>query len=336
MSGDERSQTLGSSEAAAAIGVSPWETRAQLAMRKIAERRGQWTPPAETDAMTRGKILEDVIARAYAMRCNIVLRQGEYRRAQNRPWQSATIDRLIEQPQPEIVEIKTAANHDGWGEPGTDQIPIYYLAQVMHQLSVWTECARARVVVLWGHHTTLSALAKIAQKGKNVVNAMADAITDDIAEYIVARDEKVIASLCDAEEKFWREWIESETIHEIDGEAETRRRLATIFPQRNRDIIRGGDVEAIAMRRMAELRAQSEKIEKEIGEIQNMLCLRIGAAAGISTDIGTLFWREISGRRRVDWEAVAKECDIPDDVIARHTTQGKPTRRVEFRLATEE
>jgi len=48
-----------------------------------------------------------------------------------------------------IVEIKCARVGQGWGEPGTDEIPLHYLAQVHHYL-VLAEVPVCDVVVLIG------------------------------------------------------------------------------------------------------------------------------------------------------------------------------------------
>jgi predicted phage-related endonuclease len=67
-------------------------------------------------------------------------------------WKLATVDRFRADGSG-IVEIKTARHlrqgEEGWGEPGTDQIPPSYLLQVMHQMDV-TGHKRAEVVVLVG------------------------------------------------------------------------------------------------------------------------------------------------------------------------------------------
>jgi len=55
----------------------------------------------------------------------------------DRPWQSASPDGIVDLPSDEprrILECKSATNDWEWGEPGTDEIPLGYMAQVQWQL----------------------------------------------------------------------------------------------------------------------------------------------------------------------------------------------------------
>jgi putative phage-type endonuclease len=128
----ERLDGLGGSEIAAVLGLSPWESRFSLWHRKA----GLAAPQADSDRMAWGRFQEDSIARWYAAEHPewTVRRTGMWRH-NVRTWQFVNPDRLaMLGKQLKLIEIKIAGNGDGWGEPGTDEIPVYYRCQVIWQM----------------------------------------------------------------------------------------------------------------------------------------------------------------------------------------------------------
>ncbi|QWF80120.1 YqaJ viral recombinase family nuclease [Amycolatopsis sp. CA-230715] len=140
-----RASALGGSEVAAVLGLSPWESRFSLWHRK----KGAASAADDNAVMRWGRWLEDPIARAFAAA------HPEYRvrrcgtwASRARRWQVATPDRLLSSlTERALLEIKTAHNADEWGEPGTDEIPIYYRTQTLWQLDT-LGLSRAHVAVL--------------------------------------------------------------------------------------------------------------------------------------------------------------------------------------------
>ena len=59
---EERRQGIGGSDAAAAVGLSPWKTRLELWL----EKTGQTPDREETPEMRRGTLLEPVVKQLYA------------------------------------------------------------------------------------------------------------------------------------------------------------------------------------------------------------------------------------------------------------------------------
>ncbi len=149
---------ISASEIAAVMGISPWESAFSLFWSKL----NGWTAE-ETPEMTAGKRAEPVIADWFAAECDphgnlLVERAGLYAHDE-RPWQLATPDRLVYLPCPycesmryrfcedcdttgvgklvAVLECKYVVyNWDGWGEDGSDDIPVYYRAQVLWQMDV--------------------------------------------------------------------------------------------------------------------------------------------------------------------------------------------------------
>jgi putative phage-type endonuclease len=136
-----RRQGIGASEIAAVLGISPWESPFGLYWRKA----NGWEIDA-SDEMAAGTLLEPAIADWWAdKRPFIVERAGLYANAE-RPWQLATPDRLVWSianlssdfaSDLAVLECKYVAHSwHGWGEPGTDEIPVYYRTQVLQQVDV--------------------------------------------------------------------------------------------------------------------------------------------------------------------------------------------------------
>ncbi|MCA1195105.1 YqaJ viral recombinase family protein [Saccharopolyspora sp. 6V] len=143
---DVRRNGLGGSEIAAVLGLSPYESRFSLWHRK----RGEAAPQPDNDEMRAGRYLEPAVVAMFTDRHPEyrVRRAGTFR-SRARTWQIANPDRIITGPDGrEVLEIKTARSSDGWGEPGTDEIPVYYRAQVLWYLDVLgLSCARVAVLI---------------------------------------------------------------------------------------------------------------------------------------------------------------------------------------------
>lgn len=128
----ERLDGIGASEISAVLGLSPWESKFSLWHRKA----GLVAPQVDSDRMAWGRFQEDSIARWWAAGHPdwMVRRTGMWRN-NSRPWQFVNPDRLaFRGRQIKDIEIKIAGSADGWGEAGTDEIPVYYRCQVFWQM----------------------------------------------------------------------------------------------------------------------------------------------------------------------------------------------------------
>ncbi|MER6876538.1 lambda-exonuclease family protein, partial [Amycolatopsis sp. NPDC000673] len=140
-----RVSALGGSEVAAVLGLSPWESRFSLWHRK----KGYAAQAEDTEVMRWGRWLEEPIARAFAeLHPEYRVRRTGTWASRARPWQIATPDRLLSSlTERALLEVKTAHSADEWGEPGTDEVPIYYRTQALWQLDT-LRLSRAHIAVL--------------------------------------------------------------------------------------------------------------------------------------------------------------------------------------------
>lgn len=141
------------SEIAIVLGISPYGSPFSLFWQKANDWRDDGNEYTAT-----GRHLEDAIARwfAYQHLDHWELRSAGLYAHQERPWQLATPDRICysshwvpaseatfyQEPDDwdglqALLECKWVAySWDGWGEPGSDDIPVYYRAQALWQLDV--------------------------------------------------------------------------------------------------------------------------------------------------------------------------------------------------------
>lgn len=147
-----RANGIGGSEIAAVMGLSPYESRFSLWHRK----QGLLGPVEESPQMRWGKKHEPTICAEFAeLHPDAGVVPSPTFAAAGRPWQIANPDRLLVGTRPgtarpeALLEAKTSRDDEGWGEEGTDQIPVWYRAQCLWYLDV-LGVDRCHVAVLIG------------------------------------------------------------------------------------------------------------------------------------------------------------------------------------------
>ena len=119
----DRTKGIGGSDVAAICGVSPWKTPLQIYLEKIGEAAGSPDNPA----MAYGRMIEPVIRQWYEQHTGqAVAVPGPLQH----PRYSYLIAHLDGLTPDRVVEIKTARSSVDWGDPGSDQVPVYYQTQV--------------------------------------------------------------------------------------------------------------------------------------------------------------------------------------------------------------
>jgi putative phage-type endonuclease len=121
---------LGGSDASAALGVSPWQTPFDLWLQKT-NRIG---PVTQTERMRWGVLLEPLIICEYAERTGRTVKSVGTLRHTKYPWMLGHVDGVAGEDR--VLEVKTAGTSLGWGEPGSDEIPLHYLVQCHHYLAI--------------------------------------------------------------------------------------------------------------------------------------------------------------------------------------------------------
>lgn len=200
-----RRQGIGSSDAAAAVGLNPYQSPLELWLVKTGRDEGLPTidPNDDTSPLFWGTALEPIVAEHYARRtghkvrrCNAVLQHSDH------AWMLANLDReVVGNGEVQILECKTA------GEFGArlwrDGVPDYVQCQVQHQLAVTGKQAADVAVLICGQELRI---------------------------HRIERDEAVIASLIELERRFW-EYIVTDTPPPVDGSDSSGQALQALYPQ---------------------------------------------------------------------------------------------------------
>jgi len=131
----ERANGIGGSEAAAVLGLSPWQTPYQVWCDKVGLSGEQEATPA----MEWGNRLEPVIRQKYADETGRIVRwpvgdEYGHMRSAKYPFMLATLDGITDDGRG--LEIKTARASGNWGEEGTDEVPQPYVIQCQHYMVV--------------------------------------------------------------------------------------------------------------------------------------------------------------------------------------------------------
>lgn len=106
-----------------------------------------------------------------------------------------------------LIEAKTARSMDEWGEPGTDEVPAYYLVQVLFQLHL--SGIRRAYVPVWGSWF-------------------------EMAEYIVDYDEVLANGIIGRCHEFW-ESLQANDPPPLDNSMATFKTLKALHPAINKD-----------------------------------------------------------------------------------------------------
>jgi putative phage-type endonuclease len=202
---DVRKQGIGSSDAAAAVGLNPYKSQLELWMEKTG--RDTELPKPDPDNTEEpvywGTLLEPIVATAYTKqtgrkvrRVNAVLQHPE------KPWMLANIDReVIGASDVQILECKTAGEFGArlWKEG----VPEYIQLQVQHQLAVTGKKAADVAVLICGQQLQV---------------------------HRIHRDEELIAKLMELQERFWH-YVTSDTPPPADGSASSATALRYLYPR---------------------------------------------------------------------------------------------------------
>jgi putative phage-type endonuclease len=274
----ERLTGIGSSDAAAVAGQSPWRTPVDVWLEKtqrIAAREDEDTGPTYW-----GKRLEALVIEEYRNKTGAAIgHQQHLVRHKQYPFMIATLDAIAIHPSggPRPLEAKTTRWAREWGEPETDEVPPYYVFQVQHQLAV-TGYAVADIAVLIGG--------------------------SDFRIYQVQRDEGIIDALIKVETEFWQSVIDR-----VPPPIRSQSDAARLFPSHVPGSFMDCDEDTYnAWCRLRDardaMRAANEQVEQLSAQLQGFM----GNAEMLTLQGDVLAtWRKTAPIRRVDSKKLQRE-----------------------------
>ena len=271
---------IGSSDAAVAVGLSPYKCPLSLWLEKTGRKESE--DISHKEAVLWGIELEPVLAQVYAKRTgyrvrrvNAVLQHPEHL------FMLANLDReVVGHPDgPGILEIKTASYHSApqWEEG----VPVAYQCQVLHQLAV-TGHAWAEVAVLIGGQ--------------------------DFRIYRIERDDDKIADLIQREAQFWS-CVTEDLQPEPDGSADAARALLSLFPADNGqtlDFTESGEFNNL-FAELLKIRHSKEDIEQQESALKHRIQAALGSATAAIFQQGKVTWRKAKDRLAPDIDKLSQE-----------------------------
>ena len=279
-----RKNGIGSSDAAAAVGLNPYQSQLELWMIKTG-REGNLPkidPNDETSPMYWGTLLEPIVAAHYTRRTgnrvrkiNAVLQHPDA----DKHWMLANIDREVYGAnEVQILECKTA------GEFGSklwrDGVPEYVQLQVQHQLAV---------------------------TGKRTADVCVLVCGQEIRIHRIERDDELIVRLIELERQFWN-YVETDTQPRADGSDSADTALRALYPHD-----RGNTLDLRADRNMSAAFADLVSVRDEIlnreavaAELKQRIQQCMGDATYAKFETGEVSWKRSKDSQGIDLAEVLK------------------------------
>lgn len=287
----QRRTGIGGSDVAPILGMSKWTTPLQVYEDKIGIGQEQEDNPA----MKWGRIHEPSIRQEYAETTGRTVYVPDGIIAHPKyPFMLASIDGITDDDR--VFEAKTARSADGWGEPGSADVPEAYALQVQHYLAV-TGKQIADVAVLIGG--------------------------SDFRIYTLEADKDLQEMLYEAESQFW-----SRVLARNPPEATTLSDSVRAFGRSESQGLVQASSQAVGawaeLKRVREMLAELEAAEeackaiitKEIGNLGDTL---VEGGAVLAT------WKLAKGRSSFDTKALQQAYP---QIYAAFVSEGQPSRRL--------
>lgn len=290
---------IGSSDAAAAVGLHPYKSRLQLWMEKTGRDAGlpQADPNDDQSPMYWGTLLEPIVAAHYTRRTgHRVRRLNAVLQHPDHPWMLANIDReVVGAGDVQILECKTAGIHGArfWN----DGVPAYVQLQVMHQLAVTGKQAADVAVLLGGQ---------------------------DLQVFRIVRDDAMIAQLIALERQFW-DCVERDQAPAADGSDSADLALRALYPRDSGSTLdlstdlemSGVFSDLLSVRAVIASQAALE------AQLKQRIQQRMGEAMRAVFEAGEVSWKRSKDTVALDTEQLLK--DQPE--LAQHYQRTKPGSR---------
>lgn len=292
---EARKNGIGGSDVASIMGLNKYSSPLNVWLVKTG--REESPDLSDNQAVEWGNRLEDVVADKFADEHPElqVRRRNATMVSIKRPWAFANIDRWVTDGKGNvgILEVKTvgmrrAADWD-------NGVPLYYLTQVTHYMSV-TGYQYAWVAVLIGGQ--------------------------EFREYYIERDEQDIQAINDAVDTFWRDFVETDTAPALIGNDPEANALLSQHSDPSTEFIAMLDEDVSMLDELQEIKDQMNDLKHRKTLIENQIKDLIGDNKGIETETKRITWVR-STRSSFDKKAFdAAHPGITNDYMKTSVTNG--------------
>lgn len=295
----DRATYIGGSDVASILGVSPWKSAFALYLEKTGDAVEEETPADKAKLFRRGKRWEPIVVemlvdelRERGHEVELVAQNQRYADP-TFPFLAAEIDlELLIDGEPTNGEAKTVSPFAAkfWGEEETDEIPIYYAAQVMHGLM-------------------------IRPRRRSVVAALTG-FDDRPRVHWVERDEETIAGIRERELEFWRRVQDREP-----PSPETAEDVRWLYARDGGEVIEADDELLSLCQSMKGAKAANKAGEARAEFLATQIKVRVKSAATViyqGQKIAT--WKNNAAGQKTDWKAAYLDLSPADGHINKFTT----------------
>ena len=293
---------IGSSDAAAAVGLNPYKSQLALWLEKTGRDAAMPQVDANDDStpVFWGTILEPIVATQYTKRTGLKVRKVNAVLQHSDPdlrWMMANLDReVVGSAEVQILECKTAGINGArlW----KDGVPEYVQLQVMHQLAVTGKQAADVAVLIGGQ---------------------------DLEIHRIERDEKMIANLIELERRFWQ-YVIDDIPPPADGSDSADQALRCLYPQDNGRTLdlSGNPALSVAYVELKALKQTISKQQQREAELKQLLQQAMGDVSRATFAGGQITWKRSKDSTVLDTDSLLK--DNPD-LKARYSKVKEGSRR---------
>lgn len=265
-----RRSFLGSSDVPAILGLLPY-ANARSGIDIYLEKVGLLNPDKTNEHQMRGMLLEPYLLNWVEQEIGKQL-ERDVMKVHPSELLCTNFDALVV-PQgsgeeyTESVEAKSTVNDDGWGEPGTNQVPPWVAAQVYHGFACLPTLKRAYVAVICPGYMKF-----------------------DTRLYVVERDDDMVRQIEAAGLRFMRDHVKVGI--PPTGSIPSMETLKRLKREPNKSV----GVDAAMVEEWHELGERVGKMEKRRKELAREIIASMGDAEAGECDLGTLTYMEVSRR----------------------------------------
>ena len=301
----ERNKGIGGSDVAAILGKSPFATPLTIWLRKT----GRGGIQKETEAMRLGTALEGFVAQRYSEETG--MRVQEYDNMLHKGYLLGNVDRLVIPNGKDsavdsngniiserILECKTSSRDLVHG----DDIPVYYLTQIMHYLGLLPQVGVADIAFQFLH-----------RKGFIIKSQ--------------ERDDKLIDGMfC-----YLNDWWDKHIIHDIPPQPTCEDDCKALWKSSHKDYVVFADTETLQkINRIKEIGLEITVRQQEADRLSVDVMKAMGEADTLKDDASkkvVATWKQYNGRNTTSWKSVAMAMGADADTIEKYTNHADPERR---------
>jgi putative phage-type endonuclease len=282
-----RQTGIGSSDAAAAVGLNPYKSQLELWMEKTgrlvhaAQSDGATEQPDDNSPLFWGTVLEPIVAEHYAKRTGFKVRRvNAVLQHPTHAWMLANLDReVVGSDEVQVLECKTAGINGAklW----KNGVPEYVQLQVMHQLAVTGQQAADVAVLVGGHELRI---------------------------FRLERDEALIERLIQLEAEFWRH-VTEDTPPPADASDSADRALRALFPEDDHEVLDFTEQPELSevFEQLLVVRSVLEDAKRDEAQLKHQLQQAMGTASEAQFSQGRITWKKSSDSRVVDLARLKKD-----------------------------